>query len=98
MCRQRPYFAFAKNDAALQTLLRGAVRMQANFVNIDPYANAHYADALRVSPWTSDTTTFLSFAGCEAVVLVVLVVDRLFIAPSFHRSLSIARSALTRRP
>ena len=52
-----PYLPLAKEDKALQQLLKGVVNKQAAFVLLDPYANAFYNDPARVSEWKDDLTT-----------------------------------------
>jgi len=56
----RPYVRFAHADTDLQRLIRGLIRRQAMYINIDPYANAfnktangqgHQADKTANGPW-----------------------------------------------
>lgn len=51
-----PYITFIKNDAKLRELIAGVINRQARFVLKDPYANAFYKDANKVSEWKSDHT------------------------------------------
>ena len=51
-----PYLSLANSDEALKKLLKGVVAKQIQFVLLDPYANAFYDDASRVSEWKNDLT------------------------------------------
>ena len=52
-----PYLPLAKQDEALQKLLKGVINKQVDFVLLDPYANAFYNDTARISEWKDDLTT-----------------------------------------
>jgi meiotically up-regulated gene 157 (Mug157) protein len=51
-----PYLPLANKDEKLKNLLKGVVTRQAEFVMIDPYANAFYNDPNRISEWKDDLT------------------------------------------
>jgi meiotically up-regulated gene 157 (Mug157) protein len=57
----RPYVRLAAEDEAIATMLRGLIRRTAQYVNLDPYANAfnvgpngngHQSDQTDMTPWT----------------------------------------------
>lgn len=52
-----PYLPLAKKDERLKKLLQGVINKQAEFVLLDPYANAFYNDPSRISEWKNDHTT-----------------------------------------
>jgi uncharacterized protein len=52
-----PYLQLAGNDENLKKLLKGVIAKQAEFVLLDPYANAFYNDTQRISEWKDDLTT-----------------------------------------
>lgn len=52
-----PYLPLANKDAKLKNLLKGVVNKQAEFVLLDPYANAFFDDPNKKSEWASDYTT-----------------------------------------
>ncbi|HCE43630.1 MAG TPA: metal-independent alpha-mannosidase [Lentisphaeria bacterium] len=51
-----PYLPFASKDEKLKKLLKGVVNKQAEFVLLDPYANAFYDDPKKKSHWSGDLT------------------------------------------
>ncbi len=51
-----PYLPLAKRDEKLKNLLKGVINKQAEFVNLDPYANAFYDDSQKISEWKDDFT------------------------------------------
>lgn len=51
-----PYMSFIKEDEKLRKLIAGVINKQTTFVLKDPYANAFYNDANKVSEWKSDLT------------------------------------------
>lgn len=52
-----PYLQLAAKDKNLKNLLKGVVNRQAEFVLLDPYANAFYNDPTRESEWKNDFTS-----------------------------------------
>jgi meiotically up-regulated gene 157 (Mug157) protein len=51
-----PYLPLCNKDAKLKKLLQGAINKQAEFVLLDPYANAFYDDPKKKGEWASDNT------------------------------------------
>ncbi len=51
-----PYLSLANEDEQLKNLLKGVINKQIEFVLLDPYANAFYDDAQKVSEWKNDFT------------------------------------------
>ena len=52
-----PYLPLANSDPKLKNLLKGVVNKQAEFVLLEPYANAFYNDPQKKSEWADDYTT-----------------------------------------
>jgi meiotically up-regulated gene 157 (Mug157) protein len=46
-----PYLPLMKHDPKLRQLVEGVLRRQFLCIQRDPYANAHYKDATRISEW-----------------------------------------------
>jgi len=52
-----PYLPLLNSDPKLKNLLKGVVNKQAEFVLLEPYANAFYNDSKKKSEWADDYTT-----------------------------------------
>lgn len=51
-----PYLALMKKDIQLQQLIAGVINRQTKYIHKDPYANAFYKDANKISEWKDDLT------------------------------------------
>lgn len=51
-----PYLSLANEDEKLKQLLKGVINKQVACVLLDPYANAFFDDASKISEWKDDST------------------------------------------
>lgn len=51
-----PYLSLANEDEKLKNLLKGVINKQVECVLLDPYANAFFDDAAKISEWKDDLT------------------------------------------
>lgn len=51
-----PYLGLANEDEKLKNLLKGVINKQVECVLLDPYANAFFDDAAKISEWKDDST------------------------------------------
>jgi meiotically up-regulated gene 157 (Mug157) protein len=51
-----PYLSLIKTDDKLRQLIAGVINRQVQCIRKDPYANAFYKDASKVSEWKDDVT------------------------------------------
>ena len=55
-----PYLSLTNEDEKLKNLLKGVINKQVECVLLDPYANAFFNDANKVSEWKNDSTQMKS--------------------------------------
>jgi meiotically up-regulated gene 157 (Mug157) protein len=68
----------AQSATNLRALIASLIARQAKCVNTDVYANAHYAGTDQVSPWSTDSTSALSFAGTHTPAMRLPLHERKF--------------------
>ncbi|WP_295220820.1 glycoside hydrolase family 125 protein [uncultured Chryseobacterium sp.] len=51
-----PYLGLANEDKKLKNMLKGVINKQVECVLLDPYANAFFDDASKISEWKNDLT------------------------------------------
>lgn len=86
------YMPFLTQDAALQNLVATLVKRQTQQINTDPYANAHYASHELLSPWMTDQTSSLTFAGTRTQAMTLRLHERKFEIDSHGAFLALAAS------
>lgn len=73
-----PYIALASTDPNATALIRGVIRRQAQFVTLDPFANAFQLEGSLPSPHTDDSTSYVGFAGSRIDGMGPLIFERKF--------------------
>ncbi len=73
-----PYLAFVASDTNASALVRGVIRRQAQFVTVDPFANAFQLPGSMPSPHTDDSTSTVGYMGSRIDAMGPLIFERKF--------------------